>query len=31
MKIKGKFKYDDNYKIKFVNGAFGGLTPKGEI
>ena len=31
MKIKGKFKYDDNQKIKFVNGAFGGLTPKGEI
>lgn len=31
MKIKGKFKYDDNYKIKFVNGAFGGTTPKGEI
>lgn len=26
MKIKGSFDYGENYSLRFVNGAFGGLT-----
>ncbi|HXK48853.1 MAG TPA: hypothetical protein PKW56_00140 [Clostridiales bacterium] len=30
-KIKFKYIFDHNYNPKYVNGAYGGITPKGEI
>jgi|SRR5690606_13690612 len=30
-KIKYKYKFDDRYNPKFINGAIGGVSPQGEI
>jgi len=30
-KVKFKFKFDKSYNPTYINGAFGGITPKGEI
>jgi hypothetical protein len=30
-KIKYKFKFEENYNPKYVNGAYGGMTGKGEF
>lgn len=30
-KVKCKYIFKDNYNPKYVNGAFGGLSPRGEI
>lgn len=30
-KIKYKYKFPDDYNPKYVNGVYGGITPKGEI
>ena len=29
--LKFKYIFDNNYNPKYINGAYGGITPKGEI